>query len=87
MTSTPTAQGCQVDVQNDVIDARFQTHCGVSRLRLLERLLFVYGQPQPDAALQACVHVYRDRIVLHWYAEPGREHEATAALKEGGAQV
>lgn len=69
------------EVQNDVTGTHHEVRSSLSRPQIIERMVFLYGRPLPDSALTGCVHLYRDRIVVHLYAVPGREDEALEAIE------
>jgi len=84
----PTA-GCDVEIQNDLTGTRYTIHSDRTRAEIIEDLVFLMGAKteEQEAAepLIGILHVYRGApLVMHFYAQPGREDEALAALKEGG---
>ena len=92
MKATTTAPPVhRVEVINDLFNCRQEMETPVSRLRLIERLLFATIEQErsdaPEPALCACFHIYRDKIAVHFFALPGREEEALAAMREKGVDL
>ncbi len=92
MTSTHPC-GSTVEIVNDVAGGRRQTiHSPKTRAEIIEGFLFAFARAnecEPDPIV-ACVHVYQDRLVLHFYAN-GDEEAAREQLRcwaaEGRAEA
>ena len=84
-TATATPAGCEVEIVNDLFGCRKTIHSDRTRAEIIEEFLFGQGResPGPEPPLAGCLHIYRDRLVVHFFGLPGREEEALAALREG----
>lgn len=72
----------EVEIVSDVFEhgCRSVVQSPKSALEILVSILGPGRKPQRRGAVRSCIHLYTDKIVLHWFACPGKEEAARAEM-------